>query len=145
MKTDNSIRNICIAAIRRKVILPFDFLLTQLFEKETFPDIDNEQFKLLDLYDNELPITQTTIDHANWTLVTTRQIISCADNTIQIAKAAEVLSWHWNDFKGYDKAAYTVGQLQLAGQQQLGVFIETGRASMITIYAIRTVVGQSTK
>src|ERR1700733_14172934 len=98
MKSDTSIRNICIASIKRHTIKPFDFLCTKIFETETFPEIYNDTFKLSDIHENERPISQTTIDKNNWTLVTTRQIISCVAGITKITGAESVLNWKWNDF-----------------------------------------------
>jgi len=142
MKSDQSIRNICIAAIKRKIRKPFDFLLTDMFEKETIDEIDDDDFKLLAFFENELPIARTHVYADSWTLVTSRQIISCKDGIITACQAEKVLSWTWNDFKGYNKLPFTIGQLKLGDNQTLEIFIETGRASMVIIYAIRTLVGQ---
>ena len=126
MKSDNSIRAICIAAINRHTVKPFDFLLTRFFKTETFSEILNGTFKLSDIAQNELPISQTVADRLNWTLVTTRQIISCVDGITKIANPNKVQSWHWDNFKGYDRTSYTIGQLQLDDQQGFEIFIETG-------------------
>jgi hypothetical protein len=142
MKSDQSIRNICIASIKRKAAEPFDFLLTRVFEIETFPEICNDTFKLSDVHENELPISQTVVDKNTWTLITTRQIMSCLDGITKTTEAGKVNSWDWNDFKGYRKTTYTVGELLLDDQQKFEVFIETGKASMVAIYAIMTLVRQ---
>ncbi|HEY2580577.1 MAG TPA: hypothetical protein VGI43_02145 [Mucilaginibacter sp.] len=92
MKTDTSIRNICIASIKRKTIRPIDFSLTKFFQTETFSEIYINNFKLSDTSENELPISQTIIDKTNWTLVTTRQIISCVDGITKIAKADNIVT-----------------------------------------------------
>jgi hypothetical protein len=142
MKSDTSIRNICIASIKRKIIDPSNFSLTRMFETEAFPEIHNGTFKLSDVYENELPISQTIVDRNNWTLVTTRQIITCIDGLTQVTKANSVLSWDWNDFKGYDNKSFTIGQLQLGDQKKIEIFIETGKTSLVTIYAIMVLVRQ---
>jgi hypothetical protein len=142
MKSDNSIRKICIASVKRHTIKPIDFELTKIFETQVFSEIYNNTFTLSDVCEDELPISQTTIDQNNWTLITTRQIISCVAGITKITKAESVLKWEWNDFKGYSKTAFTIGQLQTFNDSNMDIFIETGRASMVTIYAIRTLIGQ---
>ena len=96
----------------------------------------------MDANENELPISQTTVNKNNWTLITTRQIITSIDGIIKTAKAGTVNSWHWNDFKGYNKTDYTMGELQLDNQQKLEIFLETGKASLVMIYAIMALVEQ---
>ncbi|WP_282335414.1 hypothetical protein [Pinibacter soli] len=40
-KSDNSLKNICIAAINRSTIPPFDFQYTKIYEEETLSDNTN--------------------------------------------------------------------------------------------------------
>jgi hypothetical protein len=141
MKSDRSIRNICLAAIKRRSSRPFDFPLTKIFESTTFDDIE-AAFEIRRVNEDELPISQTFIDENNWTLVTTAQIITCKQGIQKTIKAAEVKSWDWNDFKGYEQSPYTVGHLKDSNQLNFEIFIETGQASMVSIYAIMTLVGQ---
>jgi hypothetical protein len=145
MKNDQSLRNICVASIKRKTFDPFDFSLTDMFESETIDEIDNGAFESLGFSENELPIARTHVYADTWTLVTSRQIITCKDGIIIACQADKVLSWTWNDFKGYNKLPFTIGQLKFGDNQTLEIFIETGRASMVIIYAIRVLVGQLAK
>jgi hypothetical protein len=73
MKTDHTIRNICLAAIKRHTIKPIDFLFTSLFETELVPEFPNG----LAVLDGELPVARTFIDNANWTFVTTKRVVIC--------------------------------------------------------------------
>ncbi len=140
MKSNKSIRNICIAAIKRSVSKPNDFLLTKMFETERLSEILDSPVRLANIDENELPISQTVIDKKNWTLVTTRQIISCIDGATKAASAANVKSSNWNDFKGYSNTSFTIGELETNTGTSIGIFIETGKASMITVHAIMTLV-----
>ena len=117
-------------------------LFTQKFEKEMFSDIDRTLYDFSSFHDNELPICQTIIDSSNWTLVTTRQIFTCKGGLTKLTKADNVLSWQWNDFKGYKNELYTIGQLELVNLRQIEIFIETGKASMVMIYTITSLVRQ---
>jgi hypothetical protein len=139
MKTDKSIRNICLASIRRHTIKPFDFTFTRLFEND---GVLHDAVILERLSDNELPISETFVDNNNWTLVTTRQIITCKQGVERSIRPTDVYSWTWDDFKGIRTTPYTLGTLRVNEQQNLEVFIETGRASIVIIYAIRTLVYQ---
>lgn len=145
MKSDHSIRNICIASIKRKTFDPFDFSLTDMFESETIDEIDNGVFDSLAFSENELPIARTHVYADSWTLVTTRQIITCKDGVTKACQADKVFRWEWNDFKGYNKLPFTVGQLKFGDDQTLDIFIETGRASMVMIHAIMVLVRQMHK
>ena len=73
IKTDKSIHNICIAAIKRSTIKPYDFKWTRFYEenadsKNSFAGIE------IDLSDNELVICSTVIDNDNFSVLTTRKL-----------------------------------------------------------------------
>ncbi len=142
MKTDTSIRNICVAAIKRRSSSPNGFLSTSFFEKETISEIYENSNELPYIAPNELPIAKTTMDEKNWTLVTTRQVVTCANGIIRSIKAYNILIFDFADFKGLHKTLFTVGSLLTHDQQKLDVFIETGKASMVIIYAIQSLRGQ---
>ncbi len=140
MKTDPSVRKICIAAIKRKTKAPFDFLATRFFENELIDCIGSDMLILFDVAGNELPIAMTYLDENNFTVVTTRQIISRQNGLIQTCKAEEVKYHGGGDFKGYGESAFTLEKHELFDGRFVDVFIETGRASMVMIYAIMTLV-----
>jgi len=89
MKTDLSIRNICIASIKRKYSGLANWHFTRHFETETFSDID-DRYKLSDIHLNRLPISQVVINASNWTLITTRQIITCYNGVTKTMAATDV-------------------------------------------------------
>lgn len=138
MKSDTSIKNISVAAVRRHTIKPIDFSMTTLFDN----DQSRSPIDQITLSEGELPIAQTLITHANWTLVTTRRIISCLDGKVQETDPAKVKSWLWGNFKGFKDTKMTLGELTLEDGSMLNVHIESGKASMVIIYSIMTLIGQ---
>jgi len=142
MKSDKSVRNICIAAIKRHTIPLYDFSLTSFFEKELWHEFDNSISVFSNVVEDELPVSMVSIDKNNFTLVTTRQILTCQGGIIRSAKPYNIISWEWNDLKGYTDNPFTCGHLTFSDKQVFEVFIETGKASMVMIYAIRTLIGQ---
>lgn len=112
MKTDNSIRNISVASIKRKTIKPFDFTFTKVFEKERLNEVGNDFFKFASVSENELPIAQTLVDESNWTLGTTRQVISCVEGNSKSIYAQDIKRWEWGDFKGYNTTPFTTGSFK---------------------------------
>jgi hypothetical protein len=142
MKKDSSIRNICVAAIKRHSFKPIKFPLTRLYETESLSEVYTEIMKVVRGMDNELPICQTFIDSSNWTLVTTKRIISSVNKEIQETCADKVTSWHWEDFKGIGKNEVSIGKIELEDKRNMKIYLETGNGSMVTIYAIMTLVGQ---
>jgi hypothetical protein len=138
MKNDHSIRNICIAAIKRHTIKPIDFSFASILETELAPKFSNG----LAVIDGELPVARTFIDKDNWTFVTTRSIIVCDQGKIHESLAGRIKSWYWGDFNVYKDDPVIMGGLKLDNGILLKVHIERGKASMITIYAIMTLVKQ---
>jgi hypothetical protein len=144
-KSDESIRNICVASIKRHTIRPIDYPLTKVFESQVLADIDNIISSAFRHLENELPIALIKVDNNNWTLLTTRQIISNINGEIKQALKEVVTHWKWNDFKDNKNQSTTLGQLTLNGNATIDILIETGKASMIMIYGIMTLTGLVTR
>ena len=143
-KSDESIRRICVASIKRHTIKPIDYPLTKVFETQLLVNIDETISSAFRHFENELPIALTYVDKSNWTLLTTRQIISNINGDVKQTLTENVIQRKWNDFKGYKDKSTTLGQLTLADNMTLDIIIETGKASMIIIYGIMTLTGKET-
>src|SRR4051812_11016214 len=123
-KTDESIRRISIASIKRHAIKPISYPLTSIFETQLMTSIDNKITTTFDNEENELPIAMTYVDNDNWTLLRTRKIVSSIKSDIQQASAASVTKWTWNDFKGYKDKPVTYGHLTLDSSTTINIIIE---------------------
>lgn len=123
---------------------PIDYPLTKVFETNLLMDIDETISSAFGHIENELPIALTHVDQNNWTLLTTRQIISNINGDLKQTLTENVIQRNWNDFKGYKDKSTTLGQLTLADNTILDFIIETGKASMIIIYGIMTLTGKET-
>ena len=123
---------------------PIDYPLTKVFETQLLTDIDETISFAFRHFENELPIALTHVDKANWTLLTTRQIISNINGNLKQTLTDNVIQRKWNDFKGYKDKSTTLGQLTLADNTTLDFIIEPGKASMIIIYGIITLTGKET-
>lgn len=139
-KSDKSIRNICIASIKRHTFKPIDYPMTKIFETEALSEINMP----VDIshHEDELPVVLCLFDENNWTLVTTRKIISNISGNRGLAHGIDVQEWKFNDFKGYKDKYITKGELILNDGKMLQIVIETGYASMMMIYGIMTLMGQ---
>ena len=138
MKSDRSIKNICIAAIKRHTIKPIDFPLSRIFEDNEVPDYAQG----LTFLEAELPISSVFVDQLNWTLVTSRRIATCLNGELATCSDEDVVSWNWGIVNFSRGNVTTVGQVVLSNGASIKVHIEVGRASMLIIYAIMTLVGQ---
>ena len=123
-------------AVNRHTVKEKTFSLTRLIKSNR-----DETFGIeYDLQPDELPIAKTTIDKLNWTVVTSRRIISCFNGHIAYFFATNVASWNWGFFKD-KKKAYVVGTLETTDGVDFNFHIESGYASMININALKTLVG----
>ena len=122
MKSDRSIRNICIAAIKRHTIEPMDFAFAKIFEMEVVPPFYNK----LAAIDGELPVSQTFIDEGNWTLTTSRRVVCCHQGKVQESSAQSIRSWHWGAFNVTRDKPILLGELELDNGDILKIHIERG-------------------
>ncbi len=131
MKSDGSIKNICIAAVERHTIKPIDFPLTTVFDNGSARRVSNQ----INLLNGELPVSQTFIDKSDWTLVATGRIINCFDGIVQETLTGKVSSYR----------PASIGEIKLGNGNIFKIHIEAGKASMIIIYSVMTLVGQVKK
>lgn len=117
---------------------PYDFQLTRFYESNadfTFSGIQ------LDLAEYELIICSTIIDCDNYSILTTRRLFTKQDGQLSIENIQGATDKFYGDFKGYKDRKVTFGEVLLANGKQLKYFIETGKASMVMIHGVRTLIG----
>ena len=136
-KSDKSKHNICIASIRRKTIKPYDFKWTKFYESNS--DFSDTEIQLA-LTKDELIICSTVIDVDNYSILTTRRLITKEKGLENIGSLEGAADKLYGDFKGYKDKLFTLGKVQLHNGDELKYFIETGKASMIMINGIRTLI-----
>jgi hypothetical protein len=136
-KTDKSKHKICVASIKRHSMKPYDFKWTKFYESN--PDFPYPKL-LPDLAENELIICSTVIDAGNCSILTTQRLITRQNGQTTAANIEGATDKFYGDFKGHEKKPFTFGQIQLQNGTGLKYFIETGKASMIMIYGVRTLI-----
>ncbi len=135
-KSDKSIHSICISAIKRKTISPYDFKWTKFYEsnlefQESYPGFP------IDLENDEQIICSVVIDADNLSILTTKRLIT-KENGVDISGTLTgAVNKAYNDFKSLKKL-HTFGIITLQNGIDLKYFIETGKPSMVMIYGIRT-------
>ena len=136
-KSDKSKHNICIASIKRSTRSPYDFKWTKFYESNAdfhYPGLS------LDLSENELIICSTVIDRDNYSIVTTQRLITKQNGQESAGSLEGAIDKLYGDFKGYKDELFTFGHIQLQDGADLAYFIEIGRASMVMIHGIRTLI-----
>ena len=136
-KTDKSIHNICVASIKRSTMKPYDFKWTNFYESNSDFHYSGLQ---LDLEENELIICSTIIDKDNFSILTTRRLLTSLDGQLCIENIQGATDKLYGDFKGYQDKDFTFGQVEVQNGNGIKYFIETGNASIIMIHGERTLI-----
>ncbi|CAM1357395.1 hypothetical protein [Tenacibaculum halocynthiae] len=135
-KSDKSKHNICIASIKRSTFKPYDYKFTKFYESNgefTYSGIG------LELKENELIICSTVIYSDNYSILTTQRLISNKARIKTIGKLINSKDNGYGMFKS-TKDDFVFGSIRLESGIDLEYFIETGKASMIMIHGVRTLI-----
>ncbi len=116
---------------------PYNFKWTKFYESNTDFQYSGLQ---LELIENELIICSTIIDSENYSILTTQKLITNENGIENIGNLTGAILKPYGDFKGLNGESLTFGVLQLENGIELKYFIETGKASMIMIHGIRTLI-----
>lgn len=136
MKSDKSIHNIVIAKIKRSTILPYDFKWSKFYENNS--EFNGEKLSI-ELEQEELIICSCVINDKNYSILTSKRLISCINNEITLGSVQNAKDKFYGEFKS-QKENYTFGTVELKNGEHIKYFIETGRASMIMIQGVRTAI-----
>lgn len=121
---------------------PYNFQWTRFYEdnaefKNTYPGFD------IELIDTELFICSTIVGPDNFSILTTRRLITKDNGDLQTGMLAGACGKGHGDFKGVmRKEATTFGTILLENGSSMKYVIETGKASMIMIYGVDTAIGK---
>lgn len=117
---------------------PYDFKWTKFYESNS--DFTNTELQL-NLTEDELFICSTIIDNDNFSVLTTRRLVTSQDGQLNSGYIQGATDKLYGDFKGYKDKTVTFGQILLQNGIELKYFIETGTASMIMVQGVRTLIG----
>lgn len=135
MKTDLSIKNVSVAALKRSAMN---------LDKWTRTTICSDSFPIkVDNLPDELPVVCFSIDNANWTLVTTKRIIGKIEGEKREIYFDELDDTIWGDFKSEKKEETILRTTNFEGETN-DFLMETGKPAMGIISSVRTI-GRLTK
>lgn len=139
VKSDKSKHNIAVAAIKRHTIKPYDFKWTNFYESNAdfytlYPNI------FPNLFDDELIVCTTVIDAENFSILTTRRLFTNENGVLQFAAIEEANHKTHGLFKSIAANSFTFGYIERKDKSELKYFIETGYASMVMVYGVRTLI-----
>ncbi|MCC3216517.1 hypothetical protein LIV57_14720 [Chryseobacterium sp. X308] len=139
-KTDRAKHRICISKIKRRTIQPYDvFQWTSFYEdNQTFfnayPNIP------IQLKEEELLICSTIIDLDNYSILTTQKLITSEKGVLESGLIIHAENGLYGNFKGHGNEKFTFGKIILENGKILKYFIETGKASMVMVNGVKTLI-----
>jgi hypothetical protein len=136
-KSDKSIHNISVASIKRSTMKPYDFKWTKFYDSNS--DFSYQGLHL-SLTNDELIICSTVIDAQNYSILTTQKLISMENGKERVGYLMGATDKGYGNFKGYKDDSVTHGLIELKNGDKLKYLIETGKASMIMIRGVRTLI-----
>jgi hypothetical protein len=137
-KSDKSLYNICIASIKRRTIKPYDFRWTQFYNSDPGSRLLFQSFPI-EFAEDEFVICSTIIDPDNYSILTTRKLFTSHKGKIEWGSLVNAKNKWYGEFKSKTDL-YTLGEIELFTGEKLEYFVETGKASMIMISGVRTLV-----
>lgn len=135
-KSDKSIHNICVTKIKRSTMKPYDFKWSTFYENDSKSLFQHYPFEL---YDEELIICSTIIDSDNFSILTTRKLITNENRIVHFGSLINAKNQLYGDFKSKDED-FTFGKIELENGEILKYFIETRKASMVMIQGVKTAI-----
>lgn len=130
MKTDKSLYNTTIAAVKRSIMHPETWLYSKIIST---PEVEG-----FDLDSEELPVFLIESEIAK-TLVTTRRIIEISDSGIQNISISGIEDVIYGNFKGQpNKPSLSIFKIINLYGDELNFQLETGAASIGLMYTIDT-------
>lgn len=116
---------------------PYDFKWTQFYDiNSDFPYSGLQ----LNLTKDELIICSTVIDNENYSVLTTQKLVTVENGIERMGELNGAEDKGYGDFKGYKDDSITHGLIELENGDELKYFIETGKASMVMIHGLRTLI-----
>lgn len=132
-KTDPSIHKICVAAIKRSLMVDAELNFTQIHEGDTHSFPFDFEFFL-----TEIPICSTIKDKGNWSILTTQRLVSKLNNQLFETDMETSVNRFYGDFKGYKDKDFTFGKVENLKSEEIQYLIETGKSSMVMVQGVKT-------
>ena len=130
MKSDSSIKNITLAAIRRHAIDLNDWKYTQI-DPQSLPE-------QIILQDEEIAIVYSQFTKDDWTVFTSRRIVGKSETKLDEILFRDIDDFIFGDFKNLNLTKTFFRITDIYGERA-DFFMETGKASMASIYALKTI------
>jgi len=98
----------------------------------------SKMFKNIKLEDEEFIICSTEIEDNQWTILTTRRVITQNEAEFFDSRIIDLKTKNSRNFKGFGNISFVKAKIELHNGLEIPYFIETGEPSMVMIYGIQT-------
>jgi len=139
-KNDQSKHRICISKIKRTTIKPYDAFQWTKFYEDNYSFYDAYPGISIQLNEEELLICSTIIDLDNYSILTTQKLITLEKGVLESGLIIHAENGLYGNFKGYGNEKFTFGKIILEHGKILKYFIETGKASMVMVNGVKTLI-----
>lgn len=136
-QSDQTIHRFSIHQIKKHTFQPYVFRWTNFYEsnwdfQQLHPGIQME------LTEDELLICSTVINAENYSLLTTRRIVTKENGIENPANLEDAIQKTPPLQSKFEKYNYVFGTLELSNKDVFKYFIEAGKAAMVIEYGIKT-------
>lgn len=139
MKTDEQIKKIVTASIRRHSMDINTWKHTRFWDEGEI-ELNTELFQKCNFDENELPIIYSYIDSSNWTMFTTKAVQFSDEKLFNKIKVTDIKNYKFGNFKGISNQTVEKMIIETKNNEIYKCPFETGRASMGSVYALRTLI-----
>ncbi|WP_137905996.1 hypothetical protein [Chryseobacterium sp. 2VB] len=139
-KNDQSKHRICISKIKRTTIKPYDAFQWTKFYEDNYSFYDAYPGISIQLNAEELLICSTIIDLDNYSILTTQKLITSEKGVLESGLIIHAENGLYGNFKGHGNEKFTFGKIILENGKILKYFIETGKASMVMVNGVKTLI-----
>jgi len=138
-KSDQISHTFSIYEIKRSTYKPYEFRWTNFYDNNSdflqcYPEIQ------LDIAEDELIICSTFIDADNHSLLTTRRVFTKEKGIEDIAYIEAAKSYSMPLNYKFEEFGYVFGTVELQNGNVFRYFLETGKAAMVMVYGIKTLI-----
>ncbi|WP_448701920.1 hypothetical protein ACFGVR_06585 [Mucilaginibacter sp. AW1-3] len=135
LNSNSVVHTFCTYEIKRHTFKPYVFRWTKFHEDNSdFPEIQ------VNIAEGELIICSTIIDSDNYSILTTQRIITKESNVEEIRYMTNAISYHMPLNYKFEKFGYIFGSIKFRNGDETKYFLETGKASMVMVYGIKTLI-----
>lgn len=138
--TDKILHSFSVYEIKRHTYKPYEFRWTRFYENNSDFLHANPVFTVDKFLEGELIIASTINDHDNYSILTTRRIISKEGSVENVGYMTDVIRYRVPINSKLEKFDLVFGTIEFKNESVFNFLLEAGKASIIMVYGIRSMI-----